>query len=295
MSDIFREIEQEVRRDQALKLWSKYQIPIFILAALIVAATGAWRFYQNRQQQQSEAAGAGYETAIQLARDGKTADAQRALDEIGKGTGGYALLARFQAADTQAPKDSAGATKAYDAIAGDPQTPSLLKDLARLRAALLHVDDADPANVTQRLQALAAPGDPFHALAREQLAVLALKQKNYKEAGRWLDMIVSDPLAPAGARGRAESLMGLVASASPAPSPAPVPAPSAANAPSAAAGASAPVVTKSVPAAQGGAPSAVSSGASQASKTAESPSVERKTAQPAPALAPAPGSAGARP
>ena len=286
MSDIFREIEQEVRREQALRLWSKYQVPIFILAALIVAATGAWRYWQDRQLRQAEAAGARYESAVQLARDGKAADAQRAFEAIAKTPGGYGLLARFQAADANAEKAPSEAVKAYEALAGDPRTPPLLKDMARLRAALLLVDQPDPKDAIRRLQGMAGPGEPFHASAREQLAILALKQKDYAAAGRWLDMLATDPLAPAGVRTRAESLMGLVASAGPPPKAGAVAKPSA-PAPSTAA--------PSTPA-----PSTPNPSASQPSSP--EPSANHPASAPAPATAgagrtpapapPAPASAG---
>ena len=40
MSDIFREVDEEVQRDQVENLWKRYQTPVIVLAILIVAATG---------------------------------------------------------------------------------------------------------------------------------------------------------------------------------------------------------------------------------------------------------------
>jgi hypothetical protein len=228
MSDIFREIEQEIRRDDALKLWLKFQIPIYVLAALILIGIAGWRYWDYRQQQASEAQGAAYAAALQLAADGKAQQSQNALEALAKGQSGYALLARFSAADAQGAGDPTGAIKAYQAIAADPSAPSLLQELARLRAALLEVS-ANPGEAEQSLRDLAGPGDPFHASAREQLAILALKRKDFQAAGRWLDMIVADPLAPAALRQRAESLEGLVAGSGVLAPPKSKPAPSAAS------------------------------------------------------------------
>lgn len=41
MSDIFHEVDEDVRRDKAAELWRRYHTPILIFAVLIVAATGA--------------------------------------------------------------------------------------------------------------------------------------------------------------------------------------------------------------------------------------------------------------
>ena len=46
MADIFQEVDEEVRREQLKKLWDRYGLLVVILAILIVAGVGAWRFYQ---------------------------------------------------------------------------------------------------------------------------------------------------------------------------------------------------------------------------------------------------------
>ena len=214
MSDIFREIEQEVRREEALKLWAKYQIPIIVLAVLIVAATAGWRFWQTRSHQQAEALGARYETALKLAHQGKSKEAEAALQSIAKtGPRGYALLAQMSLAKDEAAKNPAAAVKLYESIGGDQSVPEPIRDAARLRAAFLSVDGSDAKDIIRRLDPLAAPGNPYKVSARELLALLAFKQKDFQAAGHWLQMIVSDPAAPAGARATAQALLGLVAGA----------------------------------------------------------------------------------
>ena len=43
MSDIFDEVDEEVRREQFKKLWERYGNLFVALAVLIVAAVGGWR------------------------------------------------------------------------------------------------------------------------------------------------------------------------------------------------------------------------------------------------------------
>src|SRR3954466_12485457 len=90
MSDIFREVDEEVRRDQAAQIWSRYQNLFIGLAVLVVAATAGWRFYDHYRTRQAEDAGAKYQAALALARDGKTAEAEGAFEQIAKsGPKGY--------------------------------------------------------------------------------------------------------------------------------------------------------------------------------------------------------------
>lgn len=216
MSDIFREVDEEVRRDQALKFWERYQLPIIIIAVLIVASTTGYRLYQNARLHEAEEAGARYEAAVQLVRDGKTAEADAAFAEmISKGPSGYALLARFKQANALAQNDAAVAIKLYDALAQESSVPHELQDVARLRAALVALDGADLAQATERLEPLTQTGNAFRHVAREFLALAALKQNDYDAAGRWLDALVVDTQTPQTMRQRAEVLLGLVASGAP--------------------------------------------------------------------------------
>jgi hypothetical protein len=220
MSDIFREVDEEVRRDQALKFWQKYQIPVIVLAVLIVASSTGWRLYQNWRTQQAEAAGARYEAAIQLLRDDKKTEANKAFDDIiNAGPSGYAMLARFKQANALALSDPSAAIKLYDSIALDGSVAPMLQNLAQVRAAILALDLPNLADAKHRLEPLAQTGGAFRHIAREFLALAALKADDYEAAGRWLDEIVVDAQTPQTLRQRAEVLLGLVASGKPSTAP----------------------------------------------------------------------------
>ncbi len=64
MSDIFQEVDEEVRRDKAVEFCTKNQNLIFAAAVVIVLATGGYRYYEYRRLQASEAAGAAFQQAL---------------------------------------------------------------------------------------------------------------------------------------------------------------------------------------------------------------------------------------
>ena len=78
VSDIFNEVDEEVRREQLKKLWERYGILIIALAVLFVAAVGGWRGYQWWEAKKAAEAGAAFEAAV---------DAQRAGQARGGGSG----------------------------------------------------------------------------------------------------------------------------------------------------------------------------------------------------------------
>jgi hypothetical protein len=218
MSDIFREVDEDVRRDKAAEFWKKYQNTFIAAALLIVLATAGWRFYDYQRQQAAQAAGAQFEEALQLDRTGKDAEAAAALQKIAAASpAGYRMLARLAQAALQAKSDPAGAIAAYDVLASDASLGPLFQETARLRAALLRLDAGQTDKARAALEALAASAGPYHLTAREMLGVVALEAQDYQSAGKWLDMIVADPEAPRNLRQNAELLLGLVGSAKPAP------------------------------------------------------------------------------
>jgi hypothetical protein len=216
MADIFREVDEEVRRDKAVLFFEKYQFWLIGAALLVVAATAGWRIYDYYKTQAAEKASGRYEAALQLAHDGKSAEAEAAFEAIAKDApAGYRTLARLRAIDGLATHDQAAAIKAYEALASDPTYDSSLAAAARLRAAMLAIDVEDPKSFAQEVGAMAGPTGAFRYSARELLALAAFKQGDYEAAGRWLDEIVSDPSAPAGLRSRAEAFLGFVRAGKP--------------------------------------------------------------------------------
>jgi hypothetical protein len=188
------------------------------VVVLVVAVTAGWRAYQTWRTNQAETTGAAYETADELAREGKSAAAAAAFQAIvNSGPQGYQLLARFRMAATTAASDPAAAVKDYDALSADVTIGPVLQDVARFRAALLRLDAADPKEMDERLAPLTRTGGPFRNSARELLALSALKADDFTAAGNWLDMIVADFNVSEAQRQRAEALLGIVAAHQPAP------------------------------------------------------------------------------
>ena len=216
MSDFIREVEEEYRRDRAIEAWRKYQNWIIAAAIIVVVAAGGWRYYEYQRRLAAEAAGARFEEAVQLVRDGKVSEAEQAFLDIAKsGPPGYAVLARFRAAGAVATRDAAEGVKIFEALASDASVNPVLQNVARLRAATLRVDAADQAEMKQRVEGLAAPTSSFRHSARELLGLSALRANDYEAAGRWFDMIVADPAAPQGLRDRASTILGIVAAGKP--------------------------------------------------------------------------------
>ena len=211
MSELFDEVDEEVRREQLQKLWERYSIYIVAGALLIVAAVGGWRGYQYVEEQKAAEAGAAFEVAIGFAEQNKHSEAEAVFNKLAASAPpGYRVLARLRAASEVAARDPKAGAKLYDDIAADRGVGTVQQDLARIRAAGLLIDTETYPNMLQRLEAAAKPDATFRHSARELLALSAWRANDTTAARQWLDMIANDGETPAALRSRAEALQALL-------------------------------------------------------------------------------------
>jgi hypothetical protein len=211
VSELFNEVDEDVRRDQLKKLWDQYSIYIVAAALLIIAAVGGWRGYQYLEAKKAAEASAAFDKAVELSDQNKHAEAETAfIDLAAKAPSGYRVLARLRAAAEAGNRDPQAAAKMYDDIAADRSVGAVEQDLARIRAAGLLLETSTYPNMLTRLEAAAAPGATFRHTARELLALSAWRANDATAARKWLDLIANDGETPPSLRSRAEALQGLL-------------------------------------------------------------------------------------
>jgi hypothetical protein len=211
MSDIFQEVDEEVRRDRAVAFWNKHQNLILGAAVVLVLAVGGYRFWDYTQTRAREAAGAAYQNALKLDAEGKSEEARAAFEALQKAAPrGYASLSRLVEAGITAKTDPKAGAAAYDALANDASLDPLLRDTAKLRAALARLDAGETDAAKASLELL-ANGGPYRNTARLTLGALALAAKDYAAASKRFGEVIGDLEAPQAERAMAEQLLGLVA------------------------------------------------------------------------------------
>ena len=211
MSELFDEVDEDVRRDQLKRLWDRYSIYIVAAALLVIAAVGGWRGYQYLETKKAAEAGTAFDKAIELSEANKHSEAEAAFNSLAATAPyGYRGLARLHAAAEVVSRDPQAAVKLYDGISADSSVGVLEQDLARIRAAGILLETSSYPDMLQRLEASTAPDSTFRHTARELLALSAWRVKDATAARKWLDMIANDGETPASMRSRAEALQALL-------------------------------------------------------------------------------------
>jgi hypothetical protein len=211
VSELFDEVDEDVRRDQLKKLWDRYSIYIVACALLIVAGVGGWRGYEYLQTQKAFETGAAFDAAVELADQSKHAEAEAAFAKLAAtAPSGYRMLARLREAAEVASRDPQAAVKMYDDISADRSIGAVEQDLAKVRAAGLLLETATYPSMLERLEASSTPAATFRHSARELLALSAWRTNDTAAARKWLDLIANDGETPSGLRSRAEALQALL-------------------------------------------------------------------------------------
>ncbi|MBX9464443.1 MAG: tetratricopeptide repeat protein [Aquamicrobium sp.] len=214
MSDdsFIREVNQELRQDQAKALWDRFGPITIAVAVAVVLVTAAWVAWDYWTQTQANSSGDAYSQALSLAGEGRTEEATAALEQLeADGYGAYPVLARMRGATVLAQAgDYEGAVAAFDSVAADGSVPGAIRDMAKLRAGLLLVDHGSYEDVSARVEALAVETNTLRHSAREALALSAWKQGRTQDATTLFDQIIDDEGAPQNMRQRAELMSELI-------------------------------------------------------------------------------------
>jgi hypothetical protein len=209
LADIFREVEEDLRRDKAAAYWKRYGRYVVAGVVFIVVSTASyvgWKEYRLRQQ---TAYGERFSAALSLIQNKKEAEALEALGALAQDAGaGYGMLARFRAATLKARQgDREGAAAIYDALAKDSSVDPLYAELAALYYVLSMVETGAPDDLATRLQPLLGEKSPWRYSARELAALVDLRKGDADKARESFTKLADDPKTPAGVRARAVEML----------------------------------------------------------------------------------------
>ncbi len=223
--DIFDEVAEDLRAEQMRNLFKRYGGLLIAAVILLIAGAGAWQAWKWYDGRRIARTAESYMAALKIAEGHPGPGRQAAVPMFAAiartgASEGYRALARLREAALLAEAGNlSGASALWAKVRDDSGADRLLRDVAGLQWAEHQLDFGDPAQVATRLQPLASPDNPFHGLAEEAQALLAIRQGR-TDAGRdMLKQLSHDETAPEGVRQRASSLLSQLGQPAPPPAP----------------------------------------------------------------------------
>lgn len=136
------EINEEIRQERTRALWGKYG-PIFLgIVIFLIVTTAIYQFYSSYQEKKIDKMGDQFLEIIQLNENGKTKDALEKLEIMKKtNVASYKYMASIYAGITKNKEGNfKDALLDYKNVLDAKNAPSILKYLARIKAAYIYLD-----------------------------------------------------------------------------------------------------------------------------------------------------------
>lgn len=208
MSEILREIDEELRKENLIRLWRRYglyMIGAVVGVVVLTAAVTGWREYRTVQH---EAWGESFFAAMNMSSEEDYESAAIVFAEIAEDSGaGYATLARLQEAALLARQDDVpGAVAIYEDLA-DSAVDQIFRDLAVLLASYYTLDTSDPDELKRRLGPLTSDDNPWRYSAIELTGFLAARTGDVNLQREIFTRLSEDSQAPSGVRARAADML----------------------------------------------------------------------------------------
>jgi hypothetical protein len=203
VTDIFREVEEDVRRERVEKFWKAYGNYVIAALVLLFAGIGGWQLWERHDLQERQKLS---DQLIAAQRITNPRDAASAFVDLSRNAPkGYANVARLSEANAMfASGQRAEAIDLYKDIANGDSGP--IGSVARLRAAWAMADSSTRGQVTDWLAPLTQPGNAWRENAKEVLAYAAYRGMDLKGAATQYAELAVDPEAPDGVRARAKAM-----------------------------------------------------------------------------------------
>lgn len=213
MSDIFREVDEDLRHQRYVKLWQQYGVFIvggaIAIAVSVLVFSGLQSYAQNKRDKASDQ----FLAARKLQTEqGDPLSALAAYERLEKSApGGYKVLTRFASAEALlAAGDADKALAEYDAIAADGGIPPEFRDLARIKGGMLVLGTVSATEMRTRLSTTMSNDNTWHASAVELVAFSLYKDGNLEAASQEYLTLIADTTAPPNLRTRAEEMLKVI-------------------------------------------------------------------------------------
>jgi len=209
--DFINEVEEELRKDEYNVLLRRYGPYLLGVVIAIVAATGFLEWRKGVKDRAARATSAAFVQANDLAAAGDTEMAARQFLAIAdKAPEGYAGISVLRAAAIELDAGNTSKAVALFDRAASIFTSGRHKQLAQLKAAYILANEGQYADVSNRIETLAAKDAPYEFLARELKGFVAMKSGDLGIARQEYSYLSTVPGVPETIQQRADQSLSLM-------------------------------------------------------------------------------------
>ena len=184
------EVSEEVRRDRLYGFFRKYAWVGILAVVTIVGGTAFLEFQKAKSKAKAEALGSAIIMALEVSDEKERAEVLGNIEV--SNSEAKSVVALLLAAEEISLQNYDAASRNLNAISDDLSISQIYRDMAKFKFLLISHNRLEDELLLAGFEELAFPGNPFRLLAQEQIALLALKDKDYDTAIDILKSILDD-------------------------------------------------------------------------------------------------------
>jgi len=184
------EVSEEVRRDRLYGFFRKYAWVGILAVVTIVGGTAFLEFQKAKAKAKAEALGSAIIMALEVSDEKERAEVLGNIEV--SNSEAKSVVALLLAAEEISLQNYDAASRNLNAISDDLSISQIYRDMAKFKFLLISHNRLEDELLLAGFEELAFPGNPFRLLAQEQIALLALKDKDYDTAIDILKSILDD-------------------------------------------------------------------------------------------------------
>jgi hypothetical protein len=206
--NLFQEVQEDLERQKLEALWKKYGFWIIVAALGLVVSTASSTAYRSwKANHDMRMTAALLSASLVLPDASKSAEAlQKFAEEYPKEKHAALALLRVGAL-ALGQDDKPKAIKFFDKVAGDVSADPAFRQLGALLSVQAQLDSGNPAELSVRLQPLAANESPWRFSAQEAQAYLALRAGDGARAKQIFTELSQDARTPQSIASRASDIL----------------------------------------------------------------------------------------
>jgi len=193
VSDIFREIDEDLRQDKLKALWKKYRVNIITIIITPIVVLSAFKIYQNWEKNYIEKSGGLLSEAIEYVNitdfDSASATIQELKDISRKEYLQYATI--IEAAIAVKSNDNNKAIELYEEYIQDSNN-SLLKDFSLIKIAYLKIDSSSSEEIKDLITPILVDDSSLYGIGLELMGYSYYRNGNYDESFKQFELILSN-------------------------------------------------------------------------------------------------------
>ena len=208
---LLKEISDDVKNDQMKVLWDKYGLYIIIFVAVALTAAVSFETFKNWANKRNQEISNTYAVALSLQSQGKLDESLKLFQNLAGRSGLYADIAKLQMANIYFEQNKPQeAVKMLEQLVDDAKS-SQMQEIAALKLAAYKIDTNAPAEEVQEiLLPLTQQENGSYNVARELLAMLAIRDGKLDEAKKEYEQIIASASSSDELKSRAQDMITII-------------------------------------------------------------------------------------